>query len=68
MKPQGVLVREVIETVSVRRKAREKFFHPLVRAGYLRAERSGPARRYFLLLNEWDYARAREEVLRLVSA
>ena len=49
MMRQGFAVRELIALAAVRRKAAEKFLRPLARAGYLRGEGSGPARRYFLL-------------------
>lgn len=42
-------VQELIGLCGVRRKAAEKFLLPLVRAGYLRAEGAGPARRYMLI-------------------
>jgi hypothetical protein len=51
MMPQGFQVRELIALAAVRRKAAEKFLRPLARAGYLRAEGGGSARRYSLLRN-----------------
>ncbi|MGA6973509.1 MAG: hypothetical protein WBY93_17925 [Candidatus Binatus sp.] len=42
-------VQELIGLCGVKRKAAEKFLRPLVRAGYLRAEGAGPARRYALI-------------------
>jgi hypothetical protein len=49
MMHSGFHVRELIATASVKRLAAEKFVRGLTRAGYLRAERGGPARRYVLL-------------------
>lgn len=49
MRREGFAMRELIALAAMRRKACEKLLRPLVRAGYLRAEESGPARRYFLL-------------------
>src|ERR1700691_4077515 len=46
---EGFKIRDVIALAEVRRKAVEKFLRPLVLAGYLRAERGGPARIYFML-------------------
>jgi hypothetical protein len=51
MMPQGFQARELIALAAVRRKAAEKFLRPLARAGYLRAEGGGSARRYSLLRN-----------------
>ena len=45
----GFRVQELIGLCDVPRKAAEKFLRPLVRAGYLRAEGAGPARRYMLI-------------------
>ena len=47
--PEGVQVRDLIALCAVPRKCDEKFLRPLAHAGYLRAERGGPARRYFLV-------------------
>ena len=47
----GFRVQELIGLCDVPRKAAEKFLRPLARAGYLRAEGAGPARRYTLIRN-----------------
>jgi hypothetical protein len=47
--PDGFAVRDLIAVAEVRRKAAEKFLLPLTRAGYVRAEKAGCARRYVLI-------------------
>ncbi len=49
MQQTGFTPGELIALCAVPRKGVEKFVRGLTRAGYLRAERGGPARRYVLL-------------------
>jgi hypothetical protein len=49
MMRSGFHMREMIATAGVKRSAAKKFVRGLARAGYLRAESAGKARRYFLL-------------------